>query len=256
MAGQPSSDVTFRDACQAVLHAFETIHVGMDGLQFKSATFPPNEGFTIVQSTKGSIVAPLNSLEQWAPHAPTEQHPITVEMAYWACRVNNNCLSVNLALLNVLKECSRKQSKIECMIDGTLSFISLREGTLSHRTLGLTPHHVGTVVEPPFVSKVPPSPDGETYHTFVVGLEETTGVPIALDCSVAQFGVFGTGSNDGVLLEPFLALPVPVFLRRVGKMHRILGVEEFNDSNLRHPLVHDKVGKCTKLALRRLRLKS
>ena len=57
------------------------------------------------------------------------------------------------------------------------------------RTIGLSPRHIGTIVEPPCVSKVPPSPDGETFHEFVVGKTQEEGVPVAMDCSFAQFGI-------------------------------------------------------------------
>jgi len=234
-----NTPVLFPDVCGWVLQAWERSHVGMNGLRFVSASFPSDSGYKIVQEEVGSLLSQVNSIEEWADN-PNDS---LTKKAYWATRVYNNCTTVNVSLLKLLQHVREAGSSV-------LS-IPLRDQTvtitldgLSLRTVGLSPHHVGTITEPPFVSRVPPSDDGETNHTFVVGLTTNGGTPIALDCSAAQFGVFG--DRD----EPFLAMPLVPFLRRLGKKHRVLkAAEEQQSSAMLNYVVSEKIETCTQLAI-------
>jgi hypothetical protein len=115
--------------------------------------------------------------------------------------------------------------------------------SLSSRKIGLTPHHVGTIVEPPVVSRVPPSPDGETFHEFLVGMTEDDGIPMALDCAVAQFGLPSAFPYASEALVPYL--------RKLGT-HRLLDDSE-SGTGFTHPFVKAKVEACTFWALSALK---
>ena len=203
------SFVTFSEASLKVLEAFGKIHVGMNGLMFESASFPVNHGFRIVKKNKPGgcsvldVFLNVSSIEDWTANEEQASDPIA-KKAYWAARCSNNCETLN----RVLQKWLVRSSKDYVIVN---SNEAIKISSLSIRTIGLTPHHVGTVVEPPMVSKIPPSPDGETYHVFLVG--ELYGKPpkvYALDCSCAQYGVFGGGRADGD--EPYIACEIQHYL--------------------------------------------
>ena len=54
------------------------------------------------------------------------------------------------------------------------SMVPIKISTITSQEVGLTPHHIGEIVEPPFVSRVPASDDGETYHIFLAGQRAPT----------------------------------------------------------------------------------
>lgn len=116
---------------------------------------------------------------------------------------------------------------------------AIQSSSLSIRKIGLTPKYVGTIVESPFVSKVPDSPDGETYHTFVTGQDED-GVVYALDASCAQFGIF-EGRKESKF--PFIATDLVLYLRQVGK-HRILPPHEAVSQTGLEGMVENKIQMC------------
>ena len=221
----------FDDLCKCVLQGWENTHVGMNGLHFVSATFKEDEGYNIIQEESGSLLNQLVSIDGWAEDVTN----VVTKKAYWAVRSQQNCQAINRALIVAgtfySKKCVAAYLKVQ--IDG--KDVLVRTDNLSVRTIGLSPHHIGSITEPPYISKVPPSPDGETFHTFVVGITEREGIPIAMDCSIAQFGIFGP--ND----EPFLALPLVPYLRRVAKSHRQLNVIEKIEVNEGGIFVRTKV---------------
>ena len=121
--------------------------------------------------------------------------------------------------------------------------VVIKISDISSRKIGLTPHHVGTIVEPPLISRVPPSPDGETYHEFLVGLTKDVGIPFALDCSVAQFGLscYNNFASDELVK----------YLGKLGT-HRILDKSD-QKSNFDHPFVASKGARCAEWALNALK---
>ena len=142
-----------------------------------------------------------------------------VKKAYWAARTSNNCIAINSALMQV---CQRKGSHIQVDCDDGSKAL-LPTDTCTLRTRAVTTKWVSKIVEPPCgMSLVPPSPDSETFHTFVVGLRQSDGVPIALDCSIAQFGIFGCTRDCAEGTEPYIALPLTSYLKRIAKRHREL----------------------------------
>jgi hypothetical protein len=184
------------------LRAFGNIHVGMDGLMFESASFPTNHGFRIVQKTRPGcsqlgVLCDVSSVEGWTANKTQASNRIT-QKAYWTARCQNNFETLNRALM-LWFVASIKDYKDYVIVD---SNEAITISSLSIRQIGVTPHHVVTLVEPPFVSKIPPSPDGETYHSFLTG--EVYGKRrriYALDCSCAQFGVFRGRNGDNPTLD-------------------------------------------------------
>jgi hypothetical protein len=207
--------------------------VGMDGLLFESASFPVNHGFRIVQKMpSGSSLlgfSDVSSIEDWTANEQEALNPI-VKKAYWATRCQNNCETLNRALQQWLVGSGKDYVIVN-------SIEAIKISSLSTRQIGLTPHHVGTLVEPPFVSKIPPSPDGETYHLFLAGvLHGKMSKIYGLDCSCAQFGVFGGIDGD----EPYIACELQHYLRKLGS-HRILPRAEQSGLD---PFVAGKVEAC------------
>ena len=67
---------------------------------------------------------------------------------------------------------------------------------VASRTVGLTPHHVGEIVDPLFETRVPPSEDGEMHHTFLVGQRDDTGS--ALPSMLPRLGSVAVPTFSGV----------------------------------------------------------
>lgn len=176
-----TATIPFSTIATAVLTAFEFVHKGMDGLRFKEASFPDSEGYCIFHEMCG--FHEVDCLEDWTDYV----QGVDAVRAYWATRANNNCAALNGTLFRVLEFLKNKGiSKVSV---GYAEKLVIEISSLSPRKIGLKPHHVGTIVEPPVTSMVPPSSDGETYHEFLVGLTEDERIPVAFDCSVAQFGL-------------------------------------------------------------------
>lgn len=243
--GLPHPGYHIRDVVGWVLKAFEKIHAGMDGLRLYSAEFPAEGGYKVVQSSTGGLDR-VNSIKDWTNEASSKSN----RMAYWATRLHNNSITVNVTLLKVLQTyCADRVGLLYVEIDNKM--VPVKLSSLTNRTVGLTPRSVGTIVEPPFETRVPPSEDGETYHTFLVGQRQDTNEPIAIDVSAAQYGViheidWGFCGEEA----PILVLPLVRFLRVLGK-HRMLTSTEMSrlatyDS---HAMVRNKVDECLLLAL-------
>ena len=231
---RPTSMIFFSEASRSVLHAFEQIHTGMHGLVYDSAEFPVEKGYYIRQKEHGGLMRPVRSIHDWCLPGSADPVDSAVRKAYWATRCHNNCETINRALLHVL------QKKFVVISDmSNCGYNAIQSSSLSIRKIGLTPKYVGTIVEPPFVSKVPDSPDGETYHTFVTGQDED-GVVYALDASCAQFGVF-EGKKDTNF--PFIAIDLVLYLQRVGK-HRILPPHEAVSKTGLESMVEKKIQMC------------
>jgi len=232
----------FSEACKQVLRGFEEIHAGMDGLEYESASFPNprNGGYRVVQreATGSSCVflAGVSSIDDWVHKSEQASDP-TAKKAYWAARCHNNCLTLNNSLLQIMA------GKQYLVLDCGWNLQVMKVASLSLREVGLTPHHVSTIVEPPFESRVPPSDDGETFHTFLVGQLKDMGEFYALDCSCAQFGVF-TGEEESP--QPYIAQDLKFYLKRLGS-HRPLKKHEQTATEL-HPLVAEKIKSCVAAA--------
>ena len=236
-----TSTISFHAVAVAVTTAFEHVHRGMDGLRFVEASFPEDGGYHIIHEMRG--LSTVSCLEDWTDYV---QGPDEAFRAYWATRANNNCATLNGAMLQVLRHLNdRGISKVAVFIRCKEHILGkehiLDISGISIRRIGLTPHHVGTIIEPPCVSKVPPSPDGETFHEFLVGLTETEREPVALDCAVAQYGLREYNQFACEKLVPYL--------RKLGK-HRLLDSSENNDVD---PFVEAKVDACRRFALRALK---
>jgi hypothetical protein len=231
------SAIPFDTVATAVLTAFEHIHEGMDGLWLKEASFPENEGYRIEQEQRG--FNKVNRMQDWTSYGQGYEEA----RAYWAARTNNNCYAINGALFNILKILDQNGiSKISVCSNHKVKVIKISD--ISSRRIGLTPHHVGTIVEPPLVSRVPSSPDGETYHEFLVGSLEEEGTSYVLDCAAAQFGVEA--------YFPFASDELVPYLRNLGT-HRILRKPEQTSFGLLDSFVAYKVECCTKWAIRALK---
>lgn len=228
--------IPFSAVATAVLTGFEYVHVGMDGLRLKSATFPENEGYRIVQEHHG--FRSVNCIKDWADCVQGYDE----FRAYWATRVHNNCATINGSVFNVLKHLKENGvTKISVRVRSATTICTevIEISSISTRMVGLTPHHVGSIVEPPFVSRVPPSPDGETFHEFLVGMAESNGVPVALDCSAAQYGL--------PRHVPYAVEEMVPYLRSLGT-HRLLDDHEQGLSG-GSSFVDAKVNRCTRWAL-------
>ena len=59
------STIPFSTVATAVLTGFEHIHVGMDGLNLKSCSFPKNEGYRIEQEKCGFVRNSINRMQEW-----------------------------------------------------------------------------------------------------------------------------------------------------------------------------------------------
>ncbi|KAL7580955.1 hypothetical protein ACA910_005771 [Epithemia clementina (nom. ined.)] len=231
--------VCFSTVATAVLTAFENIHAGMQGLRFKSATFPDNGGYRIEHVMSGFHT--VDRLEDWTTRV---EDKVAVQ-AYWATRANNNCSAINGSLLKVLKHLLEKGVRqVSFYQKGTCNIVQVDVASCSIRKIALKPHYVGTILEPPCVSKVPPSPDGETFHEFVVGTTVDEGIPVALDCAVAQFG-----SNK---YPVFAAERLVPYLKHLGR-HRLLKLDEIDSSSdACNFFVGPKIEACTRFAIETL----
>lgn len=209
--------VVFDQVCMEVLRAFEQVHKGMNGLRFDHATFPDNQGYVIVQKNAGSLFKQLKRIEDWTGDV---NNPVA-KKAYWAAREQNNCMTLNCLLLKVLEFSNAKYLAIFSQYyNGSANWNAVDINTIAIKQVAIKPNYIGTLVEPPYISKVPPSPDGETYHVFLTGLT-VDGKVFALDCSCAQFGIFGGGER----CEPFIANDLVPYLKTIGK-HRMLSSED------------------------------
>jgi hypothetical protein len=225
------STIKFATIATAVLTGFQEIPEGMDGLWLRDASFPENEGYIIEQEMRG-FRHQVNRMQDWTSFVQV----YNAARAYWAARTNGNWRAINGALFNVLTFLDR---------NGISKAKVIKISEISSRTIGLTPHHVGTIVEPPLVSREPSSPDGETYHGFLVGLCEEEGIPLVLDCAAAQFGVSAH--------VPFASDELVPYLRKLGT-HRILKNPDQFSSGFLYAFEAPKVELCTDWALRALKM--
>jgi hypothetical protein len=150
-----SSTIPFRVVAMAVLTGFERMHEGMDGLWIKEAEFPDNEGYRIVHENRG--FKRVDRMEDWTEYVQGYEEA----RAYWATHANNNCAALNGALFMVLKyleDHGISNISLPVTTGNTYKVELVKISSLSSRKIGLTPHHVGTIVAPPVVSRVPPSP--------------------------------------------------------------------------------------------------
>lgn len=237
------SAIPFSAVATAVRTGFEHIHQGMDRLFLKEVSFPEVGGYHIIQEKKGGPLRKVNRREDWTEFVQGYDET----RAYWAVRTANNAATRNGTLLSVLKHLEKdgmpKLSvnicrRAGCSIKSNKIVIDI--STITSRKIGLVPHNVGTIVEPPLISKVPPSPDGETFHEFLVGICEDTGTPIALDRCVPQYGLEKYCPHAEQELVPYLS--------DLGT-HRLLDDSEKRSGGGSSPFVDDKVSRCTQWAL-------
>jgi hypothetical protein len=187
----PAKAVEFAVAVQAVLRGFEQVHRGMDGLRFVSAEFPDGAGYCVRHKMVG--FGRVKCVRDWTDDVC---NPLAIK-AYWATRSANNCASLNHAPCRVIRGMAKIAGTDTLRVpnaDGE-DILLVSISSLEVRTIGLTPYHVGTIFDPPCISKVPPSSDGETFHAFCTGLQEGDRHVVALDCSLAQYGLFFGGDQ-------------------------------------------------------------
>ena len=94
---------------------------------------------------------------------------------------------------------NKKFSHVLVRIANTDATTSVKIEGLVSRTVGLTAHYVGTIVEPPYVSRVPSSEDGEVFHTFVIGFGENDRTINAFSLrQKTHFGAHSKGIVNGL----------------------------------------------------------
>ena len=118
------------------------------GCYRRKLVLPENEGYHIEQEAC-SFANRVNRMNDWTRYG----QGLLEAWAYWAVCTNNNSSSINGELLKVLKFVDEHRiSYVSAPSCSTRKVKIIKSSEISSRKIGLTPQHVGTIVEPPFVS--------------------------------------------------------------------------------------------------------
>eukprot|EP00727_Mastigamoeba_balamuthi_P014290 m51a1_g9484 hypothetical protein (249) ;mRNA; r:620800-625536 len=182
---------TLEVLCHRVLRAFEEVHTGLHGTEFSSASFSEQPWAVYVYERQSCTEAYysgdlVSSYAQWLHGKPTSEDSLR---AYWCFRMNQNCRTLCLVLLDALRMAGK-------VLYGSQT---LRAADFRHVSRAVTLKGTGKIVisglENHVVVRVPAAEDQENFHEWLE-FNDRDGCAVVLDLTLSQFDIWPAGAQD------------------------------------------------------------